>query len=290
MIINRFFLSLHPFLKFKLSEKYKVMYAIIDISGEQLKVQKDQTILVNHIDGKEGEQIDIDNVLFIENNGNIKIGDPVLKGASVSAKILQQTKGKKVNIFKRKRRKGYKVFNGHRQMLTELQIENILESGASKAKKTETKSTVEKKEKETPATPKTEKEQATAGQTTTQKKAETKAEASKPQEKAQTKPQTAQKKTADTAKSENQKTTAKEKTGSAAKKTETKDTSVSGTTPKTEAKKTSTNQSESKKTETKQAAPKKTATKSTTNKTENKTNKSSESNTTNNPSDDAEKK
>lgn len=107
------------------------MYAIIDISGEQVKVEQNQKILVNRIQAQEGEQIDIDQVLLIDNEGTVKVGTPVVENAQVSAKVLQHKKGEKVKIFKKKRRKGYQVLNGHRQALTELQIEAINENGST---------------------------------------------------------------------------------------------------------------------------------------------------------------
>jgi large subunit ribosomal protein L21 len=117
------------------------MYAIVEIAGQQFKVEKDQKVFVNRLEGKEGSKVTFDNILLLDNAGKIALGDPSLKGASVEAKILKHLKDDKVIVFKKKRRKGYKVKNGHRQLLTEIMIENILE----KSKKTETKAKEEVK-------------------------------------------------------------------------------------------------------------------------------------------------
>jgi|TARA_B110000238_G_scaffold165646_1_gene181059 large subunit ribosomal protein L21 len=114
------------------------MYAIVEIAGQQFKVEKDQKVFVNRLDGKEGSKVTFDNILLLDNAGKIALGDPSVKGASVEAKILKHLKDDKVIVFKKKRRKGYKVKNGHRQLLTEIMIENILE----KSKKTQTKTKV----------------------------------------------------------------------------------------------------------------------------------------------------
>jgi large subunit ribosomal protein L21 len=121
------------------------MYAIVEIAGQQFKVEKDQKVFVNRLEGKEGSKVTFDNILLLDNAGKIALGDPSLKGASVEAKILKHLKDDKVIVFKKKRRKGYKVKNGHRQLLTEIMIENILE----KSKKTQTKVKEEVKISET---------------------------------------------------------------------------------------------------------------------------------------------
>ena len=96
------------------------MYAIVDVAGQQFKIEKGQKIFVHRINQKEGEIVDIDKVLLIEQDTGIIIGEPVIKGARVSAKVLGHPRGDKVKVFKQKRRKGYKVLNGHRQNLTHL--------------------------------------------------------------------------------------------------------------------------------------------------------------------------
>ena len=101
------------------------MYAIVEIAGQQFKVEKDQQIFVHRLDTKEGSKIDFDQVLLMDNGGKIEVGAPVVKGAKVTAKVLEHLKGDKVIVFKKKRRKGYKVKNGHRQYLTKLEILKI---------------------------------------------------------------------------------------------------------------------------------------------------------------------
>ncbi|RUA29784.1 MAG: 50S ribosomal protein L21 [Bacteroidetes bacterium] len=101
------------------------MYAIVEIAGQQFKVEKDQQIFVHRLEGEEGASLDFDKVLLIEDGKKIKVGTPLVEGAKVSAKILSHLKGDKVIVFKKKRRKGYKVKNGHRQYLTKISIESI---------------------------------------------------------------------------------------------------------------------------------------------------------------------
>jgi large subunit ribosomal protein L21 len=101
------------------------MYAIVEIAGQQFKVEKDQSIFVHRLDGEEGSNVDFEKVLLIEDGKKINVGTPVVEGAKVSAKILSHLKGDKVIVFKKKRRKGYRKKNGHRQYLTKIQIENI---------------------------------------------------------------------------------------------------------------------------------------------------------------------
>ena len=102
------------------------MYAIVDISGKQFKVEKNKYIYTDKIDLKSGKKVEFDNVLFISDNGKAKIGKPVIKGSKVTGQILDQVKDDKVLVFKKKRRKGYKVKNGHRQSLTQISIQSIL--------------------------------------------------------------------------------------------------------------------------------------------------------------------
>tara|TARA_B100001093_G_scaffold106103_1_gene98406 strand:- start:251 stop:619 length:369 start_codon:yes stop_codon:yes gene_type:complete len=116
------------------------MYAIVDIAGHQYKVEKDQRIFVNRLESKEGSKVTFDKVLLIEDNGKITVGAPVIKGAKVSAKVESHLKGDKVVVFKKKRRKGYKVKNGHRQYLTHLTIGTITKKTPKKpASKTTSK-------------------------------------------------------------------------------------------------------------------------------------------------------
>ncbi len=110
------------------------MYAIVEIAGQQFKVAKDQKVFVNRLQKEEGSKITFDNVLLVD-DGKVTIGAPAIEGAAVTAKILNHLKGDKVIVFKKKRRKGYRVKNGHRQFLSEIQIESISVNGAKKAVK-----------------------------------------------------------------------------------------------------------------------------------------------------------
>ena len=126
------------------------MYAIVEIGGKQIKVEKDQKVYVNRLEGKEGSKITFDNILMLDNAGKILLGNPSIKGAAVEAKILKHLKDDKVIVFKKKRRKGYKVKNGHRQSLTQIMVEKILEKEAKpksevKVEAKETKPVKEKK-------------------------------------------------------------------------------------------------------------------------------------------------
>ena len=109
------------------------MYAIVEIAGQQFKVAKDQKVYVHRLKEAEGSKITFDKVMLVEDGKNVTIGAPAIEGAAVTAKILNHLKGDKVIVFKKKRRKGYRVKNGHRQSLTQIQIESIAASGAKKA-------------------------------------------------------------------------------------------------------------------------------------------------------------
>ena len=115
------------------------MNAIVKISGKQFKVAKDTKLFVNRIDAKEGSKVSFDDVLLIDNGSKVIVGNPVVKDASVEAKVLKHLKDDKVIVFKKKRRKGYRVKNGHRQALTEIIIEKVTEktAKAKPAKKSE---------------------------------------------------------------------------------------------------------------------------------------------------------
>jgi len=105
------------------------MYAIVDIAGQQFKVEKGKKIFVHRLDEEEGNNIDFDKVLLIENDGKILVGEPHVKGAYIEGKVLEHTKGDKVIVFKKKRRKGYKVKKGHRQQYSQVEIISINEKG-----------------------------------------------------------------------------------------------------------------------------------------------------------------
>ena len=110
------------------------MYAIVEIAGQQFKVAKDQKIFVHRLQDKEGSKVSFDKVLLLDDGKEVKVGAPTIEGASVDAKIISHLKGDKVIVFKKKRRKGYRVKNGHRQYLSEIEISNILSSGSKKSK------------------------------------------------------------------------------------------------------------------------------------------------------------
>jgi large subunit ribosomal protein L21 len=101
------------------------MYAIVNIAGQQFKVKENTPVFIHRLEANEGDSVNFNEVLLVDNNGSIKVGAPLLAGASVSAKVLSHLKGDKVLIFKKKRRKGYQKLNGHRQYLTKIHIEKI---------------------------------------------------------------------------------------------------------------------------------------------------------------------
>jgi large subunit ribosomal protein L21 len=101
------------------------MYAIVEIAGQQFKIEKDQKIFVHRLNAEEGSKVEFNQVLLIDNDGKINVGTPTLSGIKVSATVLNHLKGDKVLVFKKKRRKGYQKLNGHRQYLTQIEINNI---------------------------------------------------------------------------------------------------------------------------------------------------------------------
>ena len=101
------------------------MYAIVEIAGQQFKVEKGRKLYVHRLQGDEGSSMSFDKILLADNDGQVKVGTPVVEGAAVSATILKHLKDDKVIVFKKKRRKGYQVKNGHRQCLTQIQIDEI---------------------------------------------------------------------------------------------------------------------------------------------------------------------
>lgn len=112
------------------------MYAIVEIAGLQYKVEKDQQLYVNRLSGEAGDEMSFDRVLLTD-NGSVQVGAPVIDGMSVVAKIVEHVKGDKVIVFKKKRRKGYKVRNGHRQQFTKIEVVSIGAGTAKKAAKKE---------------------------------------------------------------------------------------------------------------------------------------------------------
>jgi ribosomal protein L21 len=101
------------------------MYAIVEIAGQQFKVEEGKKIFVHRLKAEDGKQIDFDKVLLIEEEGKITIGEPVVKDAKVEGKVINQVRGDKVIVFKKKRKKGYRVKNGHRQNFTQVEIVSI---------------------------------------------------------------------------------------------------------------------------------------------------------------------
>lgn len=101
------------------------MYAIVEIAGKQFRVEKDMTLKVPHLQQAVGETVEFDRVLMISDGSDVKVGRPVVDGAKVGAKVIDHGRNKKILVFKKKRRKGYKKLNGHRQGFTRIQIESI---------------------------------------------------------------------------------------------------------------------------------------------------------------------
>ncbi len=101
------------------------MYAIVDIAGHQFKIQKDQKLFVNRLENEAGSDIEFDQVLLLADEENIRVGAPTVEGVTVKAKVLEHVKADKIIVFKKKRRKGYQKKNGHRQPMTQIQIEEI---------------------------------------------------------------------------------------------------------------------------------------------------------------------
>ncbi len=101
------------------------MYAIVDIAGQQFKVEKDQKLYVHRLKAEEGSKVEFDNVLLTDDGKKVNVGAPSIKGAKVTAKVISHLKDDTVIVFKKKRRKGYKKRNGHRQFLSEIVIESI---------------------------------------------------------------------------------------------------------------------------------------------------------------------
>ncbi len=101
------------------------MYAIVDIAGQQMKVEKGQQLFVHRLAGEAGSKVTFEQVLLKDDNGKVEVGAPMISGAKVEATIVEHLKGDKVIVFKKKRRKGYKKRNGHRQYLTKVVIEGI---------------------------------------------------------------------------------------------------------------------------------------------------------------------
>ncbi len=172
------------------------MYAIVEIAGQQFKVEQGKKIFVHRLEVEEEKEVEFDKVLLIEDEGIITIGEPTIKGAVVGGKVLDHVRGDKVIVFKKKRKKGYRVKNGHRQNFTQIEIISI--NGKSLPKKASPKkaepkvadtSTVEEpvKAKKAAKKPATKKEEAPAKKAATKKVAEKKPAVKKPAVKKPTK-------------------------------------------------------------------------------------------------------
>lgn len=159
------------------------MYAIVEIAGQQFKVEKGEKIFVHRLANDEGAEVTFDQVLLIDNEGKISIGEPLVEGAFVEGKVLSHVKGDKVIVFKKKRRKGYQKSNGHRQLFSSVEILAVNETGKPKAAKAVVK---ESPDSEKPAAKKEEaaeavtKEKATKSATPKSEEAAVKATDKKP--------------------------------------------------------------------------------------------------------------
>lgn len=101
------------------------MYAVVEIAGKQYKAEEKKFLYVDRLEGKEGAKVSFDKVLLVDNGSKVDVGTPTVSGVKISGKILEEVKGDKVLVFKKKRRKGYKKLNGHRQKYTKILIEKI---------------------------------------------------------------------------------------------------------------------------------------------------------------------
>ena len=205
------------------------MYAIVDIAGQQFKVEKGKRIFVHRLDTEEGKEVSFDKVLLIDNDGKILVGEPHIKGAYIQGKVIEHTKGDKVIVFKKKRRKGYKVKNGHRQQFSHIEINAINEKGFTKKPAGAAAKKEEKPVSKEAGTPGKAKAEAKTTASTSKAKPKTETKASAPKAKS-----SATKKTAadsDAAKS----TTAKKTTAKAAGEKKASGTKSSTSTSKTAA-------------------------------------------------------
>jgi large subunit ribosomal protein L21 len=172
------------------------MYAIVEIAGQQFKVEQGKKIFVHRLEVEEEKEVEFDKVLLIEDEGLISIGEPTIKGAVVGGKILDHVRGDKVIVFKKKRKKGYRIKNGHRQNFTQIEIISI--NGKSSPKKAAPKKEESKladvntaeepvKNKKTAKKPAAKKEEAPVKKTITKKVVEKKPAKKKPAAKKTTK-------------------------------------------------------------------------------------------------------
>jgi len=101
------------------------MYAIVEIAGQQFKVEQGRKIYVHRLQANEGDKLEFNQVLLVEKEGKISVGSPLISGAKVNATVVSHLKGEKVIVFKKKRRKGYQKWNGHRQQFSQIMIDGI---------------------------------------------------------------------------------------------------------------------------------------------------------------------
>jgi large subunit ribosomal protein L21 len=163
----------------------KKMYAIVEIAGQQFKVEEGKKIFVHRLEAEEGANVEFDKVLLIDDNGKITVGEPVITDYVVDGHVLEHMRADKVIVFKKKRKKGYRIKNGHRQNMSHVEIVSIAPKGTPKkaVKKAEPKVKEAKvaEEKKAPAKKAAaKKEEAPAKKTAEKKPAEKKAAAKKP--------------------------------------------------------------------------------------------------------------
>ena len=158
------------------------MYAVFRSGGKQYRAAKGDVLRLEKIDADEGASIDFDNVLLIGEGSDIKVGNPVIVGSSVSAKVLRQGKSRKVPVVKFKRRQNYLRQGTHRQFFTEVEITGISDSGARKAAPEKDESTAEKAAPKKAATKKAAPKKAAAKKTAAKKTATKKKVAKKTDE------------------------------------------------------------------------------------------------------------
>ena len=113
----------------------KTMYAIVEIAGQQFKVEQNEEIFVHRLEGEPGSAVEFSQVLLLDNDGEVTVGKPLVEGSVITGKILDHVRGDKVVVFKKNRRKGYQKETGHRQDFSKILIENITVKGATRAKK-----------------------------------------------------------------------------------------------------------------------------------------------------------
>jgi large subunit ribosomal protein L21 len=111
------------------------MYAIVEIAGQQFKVEKNDEIFVHRLDGEPGTKLEFNEVLLVDHEGKVSVGKPYVDGSKITGKILEHARGDKVIVFKKKRRKGFQKETGHRQDFSKILIENIALKGVTKEKK-----------------------------------------------------------------------------------------------------------------------------------------------------------